>query len=109
MEYYDYGIAADQNNNADTLLGGFAFMKYDRRTKVWNIHYQSLQGTPNITRYSVAKPGLSGQSDSYVAVYEPSKVRKTMAKQVVTAKEPVGQKEAHAGDPLRIEDAKSFA
>lgn len=109
MEYYDYGIAADQNNNADTLLGGFAFMKYDRRTKVWNIHYQSLQGTPNITRYSVAKPGLFGQSDSYVAVYEPSKVRKTMAKQVVTAKEPVGQKDAHAGDPLRIEDAKSFA
>lgn len=109
MEYSDYGIAADQNNNADTLLGGFAFMKYDRSTRVWNIHFQSLQGTPNITRYSVAKPGLFGQSDSNVAVYEPSKVRKTMAKRVVTANEPVHPKETHAGDPLRTEEAESFA
>lgn len=109
MEYSDYGIAADQNNNADTLLGGFAFMKYDRTTKVWNIHFQSLQGTPNISRYSVAKPGLFGQSDSYVAVYEPSTVRKTMTKRVVTATEPVGPKEAPASEPLRTAEAESFA
>jgi hypothetical protein len=109
MEYSDYGIAVDQSNNADTLLGGFAFMKYDRKTKVWNIHYQSLQGTPNITRYSVAKPGWFGQSDSQVAVYEPSTVRKTMAKRVVTANEPADLKEAPVGDPMRRKDAESFA
>lgn len=86
MEYRDYGIVADQNSNLDTLLGGFAFMKYDRKRGVWNIHYQAILGTPTIFRYSTTRPGLFGQSASRATVFERVMVRKSMSISVVTAR-----------------------
>lgn len=94
MEYPDYAMDADQDGNLDSRLAGFAFMKYERKTGVWSIHYQSVQGAPNITRYSTARPGLFGTSGSQVTVYERTKVRKTMARQVVTVDKPVDRKPA---------------
>ncbi|MGF6396612.1 RHS repeat-associated protein [Pseudomonas frederiksbergensis] len=85
MEFIDYGFDADGNKKVESQLTGFAFMKYDRKSQVWNIHYQSVQGASGIAKYSTAKRGLFGGTKSSVNVFERSRVRKTMAKQVVTA------------------------
>ncbi|WP_223486313.1 RHS repeat-associated core domain-containing protein [Pseudomonas sp. A-RE-19] len=85
MEFMDYGFDADGNKKVESQLTGFAFMKYDRKSQVWNVHYQSVQGASGIAKYSTAKRGLFGGTKSSVNVFERSRVRKTMAKQVVTA------------------------
>lgn len=87
MEYSDYAFDTDENNNLVSGTSGFAFMKYDRSIHAWNIHYQVIQGAEmGMSRYSTAPRGWFGGKDSHVSVFERSKVRKTMTKQVITAR-----------------------
>ncbi|MBN3864913.1 RHS repeat protein [Pseudomonas frederiksbergensis] len=86
MEFMDYGFD-NEGTQVVTELTGFAFMKYDRKTRVWNIHYQSLQGAPTIGKFSTERK-LFGGSKSFTNVMEKPKVRKTMSKQVGTAVKP---------------------
>ncbi|MCP1443546.1 RHS repeat-associated protein [Pseudomonas sp. GGS8] len=87
MQFPDYGFDVDENNNVITETTGFAFMKYDRKTQAWDIHYQVAQGAMGVAKYSPAKKSFFGGSNSSVNVFERSKVRKTMNKKVVTAKQ----------------------
>lgn len=84
MEYLDYGFDTGINNNVETQLTGFAFMKLERNKKVWNIHYQSVQGASGIVKYDTAKHGFFSRSKSSVNVFEHAQVRKTMTRQVLT-------------------------
>jgi RHS repeat-associated protein len=86
MEFQDYGYAQDGQGQQEQVTTGFAFMKYDRKQQVWNIHYQTIQGPSSIERYAPGKTGLFNRSNAAVSVYSQTKVRKTMAVQVVTAK-----------------------
>lgn len=43
MEYMDYGFD-NEGGKVVTQLTAFAFMKYEPKTKSWDIHYQSSQG-----------------------------------------------------------------
>ena len=88
MEFIDYGFDVDGNKKVESQLTGFAFMKYDRKSRAWNIHYQSVQGASGIAKYSTAKRGLLGGTKSSVNVFESSKVRKTMTRKVVPATRP---------------------
>ncbi|WP_240051846.1 RHS repeat-associated core domain-containing protein [Pseudomonas arsenicoxydans] len=87
MEYTDYGFDVDENNNVITQTTGFAFMRYDRKIKAWDIHYQTLQGAATIGKYSPAERGFFGAAKSSVNVFERTKVRNTMNKKVVTARQ----------------------
>lgn len=89
MEFQDYGYAPDGQGQQEQVTTGFAFMKYDRKQQVWNIHYQTIQGASGIERYAPGKTGLFNRSNAAVSVYSQSKIRKTMAKQVVMAKKRV--------------------
>lgn len=86
MEFQDYGYASNEQGQQEQVTTGFAFMKYDRKQQVWNIHYQTIQGSSSIERYAPGKTGLFNRSNAAVSVYSQTKVRKTMAMQVVTAK-----------------------
>ena len=86
MEFPDYGFDVDNNNNVITETTGFAFMRYDQKTQAWDIHYQVLQGAVGIAKYSPTKRGFFGGSKSSVNVFERTKVRRTMNKNVATAK-----------------------
>ncbi|MDR6915203.1 RHS repeat-associated protein [Pseudomonas sp. 3296] len=85
MEFPDYGFDVDENNNVVTETTGFAFMRYDRKLRTWDIHYQTLQGAVGIGKYSPGKKSFFGGAKSSVNVFERTKVRKTMSKKVVTA------------------------
>jgi RHS repeat-associated protein len=85
MEFQDYGYASDGQDQQEQVTAGFAFMKYDRKQQVWNIHYQTIQGPSSIERYALGKTGLFNRSNAAVSVYSQTKIRKTMAKQVVMA------------------------
>lgn len=85
MEFQDYGYASNEQGQQEQVTTGFAFMKYDRKQQVWNIHYQTIQGASSIERYAPGKTGLFSRSNAAVSVYSQTKIRKTMAKQVVTA------------------------
>ncbi|WP_256657022.1 RHS repeat-associated core domain-containing protein, partial [Pseudomonas sp. BGI-2] len=86
MEFQDYAYASDGQGKQELVRTGFAFMKYDRKQQAWNIHYQTIQGASGIERYAPGKTGLFNRSNAAVSVYSQTKVRKTMAKQVITAK-----------------------
>ncbi|MGE8186420.1 RHS repeat domain-containing protein [Pseudomonas sp. NPDC086278] len=86
MEYRDYGFDLDEQGQPEEVISGFAFMKFDQKLQVWNIHYQTVQGASGIDRYAPGKVGLLSRSNAAVSVYSQTKIRKTMAKQVVTAK-----------------------
>ena len=87
MEFPDYGFDVDENNSVITETTGFAFMRYDRKTKAWDIHYQTLQGAATIGKYSPTRRGFFGATKSSVNVFERTKVRNTMNKKVVTARQ----------------------
>ena len=84
MEFMDYGFD-NEGGKVVTELTGFAFMKYEQKTKTWDIHYQSIQGAATIGVYSRGRK-LFGGSKSFASVMEKPKVRKTMSKQAVTAR-----------------------
>ncbi|EJM19275.1 RHS repeat-associated core domain protein containing protein [Pseudomonas sp. GM18] len=86
MEFQDYAYASDGQGQQEEIRTAFAFMKYDRKQQVWNIHYQTIQGPSGIQRYAPGKTGLFNRSNAVVTAYSQTKIRKTMAKQVVTAK-----------------------
>ncbi|PTT26324.1 hypothetical protein, partial [Pseudomonas sp. HMWF021] len=56
MEFHDYGLRIAQNGAPDSILTGFAFMKYDRTVGSWKLHYQSSQGAASIVKFSSMKP-----------------------------------------------------
>ncbi|WP_433784019.1 RHS repeat domain-containing protein [Pseudomonas frederiksbergensis] len=87
MEFTDYGFDVDENNSVITETTGFAFMRYDRKIKAWDIHYQTLQGAATIGKYSPTRRGFFGATKSSVNVFERTKVRNTMSKKVVTARQ----------------------
>lgn len=84
MEFMDYGFD-DEGGKVVTQLTGFAFMRYERKTRTWNIHYQSNQGAATIGVYSTERK-LFGGSKSFASVMEKPKVRRTMTKQAVTVR-----------------------
>lgn len=84
MEYMDYGFD-NEGGKVVTELTAFAFMKYEPKTKAWDIHYQSSQGAATIGVYSRERK-LFGGSKSFASVMEKPKVRRTMSKQAVTAR-----------------------
>ncbi|MHC8375618.1 RHS repeat-associated core domain-containing protein [Pseudomonas sp. MDT1-16] len=86
MEYRDYGFDLDGQGQPEEVISGFAFMKYDRKQQVWNIHYQTIQGASSIDHYAPGKTGFLNRSNAAVTVYSQTKIRKTMSKQVVTAR-----------------------
>lgn len=84
MEYMDYGFD-NEGGKVVTQLTAFAFMKYEPKTKSWDIHYQSSQGAATIGVYSRERK-LFGGSKSFASVMEKPKVRRTMSKQAVTVR-----------------------
>ncbi|HWH89819.1 MAG TPA: RHS repeat-associated core domain-containing protein [Pseudomonas sp.] len=82
MEFVDYGFD-DEGGKVVNQLTGFAFMKYEHKTKTWDIHYQSNQGAATIGVYSKERK-LFGGSKSFASVMEKPKVRRTMSKRAVT-------------------------
>ncbi|MBK5535778.1 hypothetical protein JFT91_24915 [Pseudomonas sp. TH08] len=84
MEYMDYGFD-NEGGKVVTELTAFAFMKYEPKTKTWDIHYQSSQGAATIGVYSRERK-LFGGSKSFASVMEKPKVRRTMSKQAVTVR-----------------------
>ena len=82
MEFMDYGFD-DEGGKVVTELTGFAFMRYERKTRTWDIHYQSNQGVATIGVYSTERK-LFGGSKSFANVMEKPKVRRTMSKQAMT-------------------------
>ncbi|MFM9381814.1 dermonecrotic toxin domain-containing protein [Pseudomonas sp. UV AK001] len=89
MEFPDYGLRLDQNGNPDSILTGFAFMKYDRTARVWKLHYQSNQGATAIGRYSREQPGWFSRPDTLARVYGRTKVWKVETLPVTTIGRPV--------------------
>jgi hypothetical protein len=98
MEFPDYGLRLDENGNADSILTGFAFMKYDRTARVWKLHYQSSQGAASIIKYSTEKPGWFAPPKTLAQVYGRPKVVKIEAKPVVTIQRPANR---HANEVAR--------
>ncbi|CAI8840481.1 dermonecrotic toxin domain-containing protein [Pseudomonas sp. GW456-12-1-14-TSB6] len=84
MELPDYGLRLDQNGNPDSILTGFAFMKYDRTARVWKLHYQSNQGATAIAHYSKEQPGWFSRPDTLVRVFGRTKVLKINTRPVTT-------------------------
>ncbi|MBX8623061.1 hypothetical protein K4754_13525 [Pseudomonas glycinae] len=84
MEYPDYGLRLDQNGNPDSILTGFAFMRYDRTARVWKLHYQSNQGATAIARYSMAQPGWFSRPDTLARVFGRTKVWRVETRPVTT-------------------------
>lgn len=84
MEFHDYGLRVDKNGQADAMLAGFAFMKYDRTVGAWKLHFQSIQAPPNIARHSEVKPGWGAKPDNYVAVHSNSRVAKVVTRPLST-------------------------
>lgn len=50
MEYIDYGFHQDSAGNTVVNTMGSAFMRYDRSTRQWGIHHQSLLNIPTIAK-----------------------------------------------------------
>lgn len=84
MEYEDYGFDMDEGTKPLSHMTGFAFMRYDQSARIWNIHYQTVQGVPDIVKTS-SRSGFFGRNQSIAVAPERSKVRKTMIKRVTTA------------------------
>lgn len=82
MEYKDYGFDLDEAGRPEEIVSGFAFMKFDKKQQLWNIHYQTVQGASIINRYAPGKKGWFSSTNASVAIYKQSRVRKTMSKQV---------------------------
>lgn len=83
MEYMDYGFDSE-GTKVVTQLTTFAFMKYEPKTKSWDIHYQTGQGAASIGRLSTGKKFFGG-TESFANVMTNPKVRRTMSKHVATA------------------------
>lgn len=83
MEYQDYGYAPDDQGRQENLTTGFAFMKYDRKQQQWNIHYQTIQGSSGIERYSPGSTGFFKKTNASVSVYPQTRIRKTMSRAVI--------------------------
>ncbi|WP_455806150.1 hypothetical protein [Pseudomonas fluorescens] len=84
MEFQDYGFRVDANGRADSLLTGFAFMKYDRQSSAWKLHFQSVQGGPRIGKHSSAVPGWRTPPETVVEVFSDYKVMKVVNRPVMT-------------------------
>lgn len=84
MEFQDYGLRVNANGDADSILTGFAFMKYDRQAGSWKLHFQSVQGAPRIGKHSSAKPGWGAPPETVVEVFSEYKVTKVVNRPVMT-------------------------
>lgn len=84
MEFHDYGLRIGDKGEADAILTGFAFMKYDRTALSWKLHFQSSQGAATIARHSSAKPAWGTRPDTLVALCSTSKVTKVVTRPVTT-------------------------
>jgi len=84
MEFHDYGLRVDQNGNADAILTGFAFMKYDRTTRSWTLHFQSSYEAPRIGSYSSPLPKGRREIKPLVELQSGSRVVKVETRQVST-------------------------
>lgn len=84
MEFHEYGLRVDKNGNADSILTGVAFMRYDRSLRTWTLHFQSSQGAASIMKFSSVKSGWLTKADTLAMVYSDSKVVKVVARPVPT-------------------------
>lgn len=84
MEFHDYGLRVNDKGQADAILTGFAFMKYDRTALAWKLHFQSSQGAATIARHSSAKPAWGTRPDTLVALCSTAKVSKVVTRPVTT-------------------------
>lgn len=58
MEYTDYGYHQGSDGNTVQNTRGSAFMRYDRATRQWGLHYQSLLNAPSIVTVENTTTGL---------------------------------------------------
>ncbi|WP_332766253.1 hypothetical protein [Pseudomonas koreensis] len=84
MEFHDYGLRVNDKGQADAILTGFAFMKYDRTALAWKLHFQSSQGAATIARHSSVKPAWGTRPDTLVALCSTAKVAKVVTRPVTT-------------------------
>lgn len=99
MEFPDYGLRMDRNGNADMILTGFSFMKYDRTAGQWTMHYQSHHGGPMIDRFSKNDPGWFDEPTRIVKAFTEAHIVKTGAKPVKTVASATQQSGSHAAIP----------
>ncbi|VVN76874.1 hypothetical protein PS718_00799 [Pseudomonas fluorescens] len=99
MEFTDYGVGFDLNGNADTMLTGFSYLKYDRAAKQWKIHYQSQYGAPVINSYSKNDAGWFKPSTRMALVYPQTHIVKTGTKPVITVANVAKRGEVYAAIP----------
>lgn len=99
MEFADYGLRMDQTGNADMILTGFSFMKYDRTAGQWTMHYQSHHGGPMIRSFSKNDPGWFDEPTRIVKVFTEAHIVKTGAKPVKTVARVTQQSGAQAAIP----------
>lgn len=84
MEFHDYGLRVNDKGQADAILTGFAFMKYDRTALAWKLHFQSSQGAATIARHSSVKPAWGTRPDTLVALCSTAKVSRVVTRPVTT-------------------------
>lgn len=94
MEFPDYGLRNDENGNAYMILTGFAYMKYERTTGEWVLHYQAQYGAPTIAQYSVKDPGFFDKPTRVAKAFFQDKVIRTGSKVVKTVVTPTRQSNA---------------
>lgn len=84
MEFHDYGLRIDDKGQADAILTGFAFMRYDRTERAWKLHFQSIQGVANVARHSSVTPTWWGRRpDTLMRVCSTAKVCKVVTRPVL--------------------------
>jgi hypothetical protein len=94
MEFPDYGLRNDENGNAYMVLTGFAYMKYERATGEWILHYQAQYGAPSIVQYSAKDPGFFDKPTRQVKAFAQDKIIRTGSKVVKTVAAPTRQDNA---------------
>lgn len=84
MEFHDYGLRIDDKGQADAIVTGFAFMRYDRTERAWKLHFQSIQGVANVARHSSVTPTWWGRRpDTLMRVCSTAKVCKVVTRPVL--------------------------
>ncbi|WP_460121200.1 hypothetical protein [Pseudomonas sp. H3_G09] len=84
MEFHDYGLRIDDKGQADAILTGFAFMRYDRTERAWKLHFQSIQGVANVARHSsVTSTWWGRRPDTLMRVCSTAKVCKVVTRPVL--------------------------
>ncbi|SEN54648.1 dermonecrotic toxin domain-containing protein [Pseudomonas sp. ok266] len=94
MEFPDYGLSNDESGNAYMILTGFAYMKYERTTGEWMLHYQAQYGAPTIAQYSVKDPGFFDKPTRQAKAFPQNKIIRTGSKVVKTVTDPARQSSA---------------